>query len=34
MIENGGVFNVEVTGIADASEGVALNTYSANVSLM
>ena len=31
MIEDDGVFNVEVTGIADASEGVALNTYSANV---
>ena len=31
VIEDDGVFNVEVTGIADASEGVALNTYSANV---
>ena len=31
VIENDGVFKVEVTGIADASEGVALNTYSANV---
>ena len=31
MIENDGVFNVDVTDIADASEGVALNSYSANV---
>ena len=31
VIEDDGVFKVEVTGIADASEGVALNTYSANV---
>ena len=31
VIEDDGVFKVDVTGIADASEGVALNTYSANV---
>ena len=31
VIENDGVFKVDVTGIADVSEGVALNTYSANV---
>ena len=27
VIEDDGVFKVDVTGIADASEGVALNTY-------
>ena len=31
VIEDDGVFKVDVTGVADVSEGVALNTYSANV---
>ncbi len=31
VIENGGVSKVEVTGVADVSEGVALNTYTSNV---
>ena len=31
VIENDGVTRVEVTDVADASEGVSLNNYSANV---
>ena len=31
VIENDGVFRIDVTDVADVSEGVALNTYSANV---